>query len=268
MKKAINLITIIAFFFCIAESCSKKDPAKPALPKADFTIKSDANGKIVFRNTSTNASKFLWDFGNNLTSAARDTSVQYIKNTTYKVSLTASSADGKSDKKEIDIVISNIEIPTHMSFDGTLGTKKISLVDGVENISFKNYYVDCCANYKTEVYQNNNRAIYCLISQSEMGGNTSKTYQDIVKNIFVKGYNISGTITPFWSGIGMYIDYVIDSDRSAPFEDKKIEVIEVLKEENKTCSCDNESFWIKYKVEIKNLKGILTIKYLNPCCLK
>lgn len=268
MTKAIYLITLIAFFFCTAESCSKKDPAQPALPIADFTIKSDINGKVIFTNTSTNASKFLWNFGNNLTSSARDTSVQYIKNTTYKVSLTASSADGKSDMKEIEVVVSNVEIPTHMSFEGTLGSEKILLVDGVENVRFQSYYADCCSNYITGVYKGQSRIIQFLISQSETSFNSNKTYQDIVENIFVKGYNIGGTLTPGYSTTGMFIEYSIDSDRSNIFEDKNIEVIEVLKEENKACNCDNESFWIKYKVEIKNLKGILTIKYDNPCCLK
>jgi len=268
MKKSILFITSIALFFCIAESCSKKDPAQPTLPKADFTIKTDSHGKVIFTNTSTNATKFLWDFGNNLTSSATDTTMQYIKNTTYKVSLTANSANGQIDKKEMDVVISNVEIPTHMSFEGTLGSEKISLIDGTENVKFSNSYTACCSNYKTEIYSNQYRFIYFLISQSETGYNSNKTYQDIVKNIFVKGFNKIGMITTGYSQTGMFIDYDIYSDRSELFGDKDIEVIEVLKEDNKTCSCDTESYWIKYKVEVKNLKGILTIKYDNPCCLK
>lgn len=263
MKKAIYPITLIAFFFCIAESCSKKDPAQPALPIADFTIKSDANGKVIFTNTSKNASKFLWDFGNNITSTAIDTSIQYIKNTTYKVSLTVNSAEGKSDTKEIQLVVSNIEIPSRMSFEGTLGTDKISIIEGQENVNFKNEYTSCCSNYQTEVYKYPYRAIYFLISQSESGYTSSKNYQDIVKNIFVKGYNKMGTITTGYSTTGIFFS---SQYNYKPI--KKVEVIEVLKEDNKSCSCDTESFWIKYKVENDELKGVLTIKYDNPCCLK
>lgn len=268
MKKAIYLITLIAFFFCTAESCSKKDPAQPALPIADFTIKSDINGKVIFTNTSKNASKFLWNFGNNLTSTTRDTSIQYIKNTTYKVSLTASSADGKSDKKEMEVIVSNVEIPAHMSFEGIKGSEKISLIDGVENVSFKHFYLDYCSNYTSDVYKGNSRLIFFRISQSETGFSSAKTYQDIVKNIFVKGFNKIGTITSGCNQTGMFIDYYIGTTEIHYFHDKKIEVIEVLKEDSKTCTCDTESFWIKYKVEIDDLKGILTIKYNDPCCLK
>jgi PKD repeat protein len=84
---------IVATFF----SCSKQDntPAPPPtpLPVANFNYTGNtlAPATISFSNQSTNASSYLWDFGDggNSTSTLNNPTYTYTKGGTYTVKLTA-----------------------------------------------------------------------------------------------------------------------------------------------------------------------------------
>ncbi|RYU94571.1 PKD domain-containing protein [Emticicia agri] len=263
MKKAIYCFTLAGFFFCISESCSIDDPIAP---KADFTFKVDTHGKVIYKNTSKNASKFHWDFGNDVTSTAFDTTIQYIKNTTYMVSLTATSANGKSHTKQRKVLVETVRIPTRMSFEGTFSLGKLSFIDGEEGVKFENQFWFCCA-YKTSIYKDYSVPIDFVITHDPKREGP-KTFERFIETIFIKGYNEIGQyILGPDRRPGMYLKYYIGGRLSHYNSPQKIEVIEVLKKDNKTCSCDTESFWIKYKVEVEDLKGILIIRYDNTCCL-
>ena len=79
-----------------------KDGADPNAPRAGFTFQIDENDPFTvrFSNTSRNAIRYLWDFGNGETSTEEDPKVKkYLKETRYKIKLTAygSKDEGKPD---------------------------------------------------------------------------------------------------------------------------------------------------------------------------
>ncbi len=265
MKKTIYFLTLIGFFFCIAESCSIED----LIPsKVDFTFKVDTHGKVIFTNTSKNAAKFHWDFGNNVTSTAFDTTIQYIKNTTYTVSLIATSANGNSNTIQKKILVETVRIPTRMSFEGTFSLGKLSFVDGEEGVRFWNYY----SNYSTYItfLNKNSRNGITFYNTSNRIYDSHNEFNNFAKHNFIKGYNKTVAFNDFIFSKqpGMNISYYFGNQSSDSDKPQKIEIIEILKKDYKICYCDTESFWVKYKIEAEDLNGILTVRYDNPCCLR
>jgi hypothetical protein len=59
-------------------------------PKAQFTFTSAANNSIRFNNQSTNATAYVWDFGDGNTSTSTNPTHSYTRSGTYTVRLTAS----------------------------------------------------------------------------------------------------------------------------------------------------------------------------------
>ncbi len=78
---------------------------------ADFTFELDKKGVVKFTNTSTNATRYTWDFGDGNTSNAKDTTYTYIENKDYKVKLTATNSAGESaDTTKIITIINALPI--------------------------------------------------------------------------------------------------------------------------------------------------------------
>jgi PKD repeat protein len=111
MKNYVLLPFIAATLF----SCTKDSPAPapptptpPAAPVANFTYSGAtlAPATISFSNQSTNATSYLWDFGDggNSTSTLNSPSYTYTKGGTYTVKLTATGAGGSnSTTKTVNI---------------------------------------------------------------------------------------------------------------------------------------------------------------------
>lgn len=79
-------------------------------PKVNFNFSNSCNGfPVSFTNATTVntgiISSYLWDFGNNSTSAALNPSVDYLNNGTYTVTLLATSSNGCTDtsKKTVSV---------------------------------------------------------------------------------------------------------------------------------------------------------------------
>lgn len=84
----------------------------PAFPNANFSYNS-SNGMNIgavfnFINTSSNASSYFWEFGNNQTSTVVNASNTYFENGDYTVSLYAYSALGCVDSTEQTITINTV----------------------------------------------------------------------------------------------------------------------------------------------------------------
>ena len=61
-------------------------------PQAKFSY--STNGlEVSFKNQSTNAQSYVWNFGNGKTSTQKDPSITYSAEGTYSVSLTASNGE-------------------------------------------------------------------------------------------------------------------------------------------------------------------------------
>jgi PKD repeat protein len=81
-------------------------------PMARFDIDSDntdnPDGKITFRNYSTDAVKYIWDFGDGTRSQAEEPMHSYKKSGNYNVTLIATSETGCSDSL---VVINALSVP-------------------------------------------------------------------------------------------------------------------------------------------------------------
>lgn len=89
-KTLICFFSLVAVLLVITNSCTKKESTDTTPTNTDpygmfqYTIKT--NGIVSFTNTSTNATSYLWDFGDGNTSTATTVSFdhQYLRNGTYQ----------------------------------------------------------------------------------------------------------------------------------------------------------------------------------------
>jgi PKD repeat protein len=92
MKKILFLYLISCVFFGGMNSCKKDTPA----PTAQFEFVVD--GYIVtFTSTVTDATTYLWDFGDGETSTVANPVHTYLSSGTYSVKLTATGDGGEAD---------------------------------------------------------------------------------------------------------------------------------------------------------------------------
>lgn len=109
MKKSFwKLNLFFAGFFAIgllASSCSKDDDAvdQTSKPVAKFSQTSEGL-KVTFKNESTNAKTYVWEFGDEQTSTDKDAIHTYAEEGTYSVKLTV-TGDGGEDSitKEVKV---------------------------------------------------------------------------------------------------------------------------------------------------------------------
>jgi len=93
-----SLLSLVLIFFMIG--CSKTDttPATPS-PVVNFTYTGAgvaAPCVVTFTNTTSNATSYSWDFGDNGTSTSFNPTHSYTKGGVYTVKLTATGAGGSS----------------------------------------------------------------------------------------------------------------------------------------------------------------------------
>jgi PKD repeat protein len=113
MKK---LSVLTAVFACavalLFTNCSKKGGGTSPAPVANFSDSGAglAPSTVNFTNVSTNATSYVWDFGDNTTSTVGSPSHTYTHGGVYTVKLTATGAGGShSTSKTV-----NIQTPTSL----------------------------------------------------------------------------------------------------------------------------------------------------------
>ena len=106
IKKPLILLTIICMFLsCKKDSTPAPAPA-PAAPVANFSYSGAgvAPSSVTFTNSSTNATSYSWDFGDNGTSVETSPTHRYTAGGVYTVKLTATGSGGSnSTTKTINI---------------------------------------------------------------------------------------------------------------------------------------------------------------------
>ena len=147
MKK-IACILILSYVLILITACSKTDNTEPAPVAKDpygmfsYTIKS--NGIVSFINTSTDATSYLWDFGDGTTSTTSAASFdhKYSQNGTYKAHLTA-YGNGKSAGAFANLDITSVISETITDIDGnvyhavTIGTQ-VWLLENLNTTKYRN----------------------------------------------------------------------------------------------------------------------------------
>ena len=102
-----SLLSLLLIFFMIG--CSKTDttPATPS-PIVNFTYTgagAAAPSVVTFNNTTSNATSYLWDFGDNATSTLYNPTHTYTSGGVFTVKLTANGAGGSSStSKTVNIL--------------------------------------------------------------------------------------------------------------------------------------------------------------------
>jgi PKD repeat protein len=88
------------------QTVSKNITIREPLPVADFSFTTNSLGKVVFTNKSTNASSYLWNFGQGLTSTDSDPTTSYGSSGSYTVTLRATNGTGTSEiKKAVGVTV-------------------------------------------------------------------------------------------------------------------------------------------------------------------
>ncbi|HRO42062.1 MAG TPA: PKD domain-containing protein [Flavipsychrobacter sp.] len=112
-------------------------------PHVNFTFTSVLNMPVKFTNHSTNATSFLWNFGDSATSTEVHPTHQYKRSGNFKVCLTGWSAEGCKQVvcKTVSVeVIIAIDVPTAFSPNAD-GVNDVLFVrgGGIERICFRIY---------------------------------------------------------------------------------------------------------------------------------
>ncbi|MDR1172447.1 MAG: PKD domain-containing protein, partial [Bacteroidales bacterium] len=108
MKKVVkfvfcSILCAIAFF-----SCKDEEKTAAPLPVAEFSYAADPSNSLNIRFTdqSENAESYSWNFGDQKgTSTEQNPSYAYASGGTYVVSLTVTNSDGKTNKKDKNVVV-------------------------------------------------------------------------------------------------------------------------------------------------------------------
>jgi PKD repeat protein len=122
MKSRLFILIVLIISLSFLNNCSKDKEEEPIpAPIADFAYSGagvPAPATVVFTNISTNATSYLWDFGDNATSTEKDPQHIYTQGGVYTVKLTA-TGEGGSNNVTKTINIQNPVGPTaNFTFSG------------------------------------------------------------------------------------------------------------------------------------------------------
>lgn len=115
-KNRITLLSMAAFFVAALTFVSCGEDEKPA-PVSDFSFEID-DKTVTFTNTSTNATSYSWDLGDNTLSTDMNPVHTYMAYGDYDVRLTAMGEGGEVIKKQTISVVK--EWPA-IAIDGSFG---------------------------------------------------------------------------------------------------------------------------------------------------
>ncbi|MDX2249399.1 MAG: PKD domain-containing protein [Bacteroidia bacterium] len=108
MRISPHFCTLFIAGFLFLTSC-ELDPVNPVTPpEAKFTVTNDGcyyPCTVSFANQSTNATSYLWDFGDGVTSTEKDPDHLYDDDGTYTVKLTALGDAGTEDEATTTVTI-------------------------------------------------------------------------------------------------------------------------------------------------------------------
>ncbi|KAF2327995.1 PKD domain-containing protein [Flavobacterium ginsenosidimutans] len=109
----IKSFALLSIFFVGCSSDERLGDDTLQKPLADFTFKGEAQApaKIDFENKSTDATDYLWDFGDNETSLEKNPSHTYTSTGNFKVQLIATGPGGTAVANK-NITITARPVPT------------------------------------------------------------------------------------------------------------------------------------------------------------
>jgi PKD repeat protein len=153
MKKTIRVMAAVGMMSLFGCDAIKEAVVPKPKVESAFTFQTGANGLVLFRDKSVNATSYSWNFGDGTTSAEKNPNHQYTRNASFGVTLTA-TGDGSSSVSSNSVVVSGItgELTIYKSNNGGGGRNIDVKIDGVYvgTINGTYYYTAapaCSANY-------------------------------------------------------------------------------------------------------------------------
>ena len=160
-----------------------------AAPQAKFTYTKDGLF-VTFRNQSTNAQSYSWNFGNGKTSTQQEPSITYSAAGTYSVSLTASNGE-TSDTYKQSIAVSYNQPKANFIYKTEAPLKVVLTNKSVYATSYEWDFGDGGSSTEmnpTHRYSSPGSYIITLVAKNPIG---SQQYRATVKitapKVFVKG---------------------------------------------------------------------------------
>lgn len=126
-------LSIIAVLV-IATSCGKDDPEPSNNLAAAFDIENVEDLTVTLKNTSVDATRYEWDFGDGMSSIEKDPTHTYTEEGTYTIKLTAKNGD------ESKSVTKNVMVTNKYKTSGFLATSVASSSGG--STYYLGYYED------------------------------------------------------------------------------------------------------------------------------
>ncbi|MDR1666147.1 MAG: PKD domain-containing protein [Bacteroidales bacterium] len=120
MKKAVKLSFYSILCAVVFFSCKEKEEQAAPLPVAEFSYTADVGNplNIKFTDQSKNAESHSWNFGDQKgTSVEKNPSYIYSAAGTYVVSLTVTNLDGKTAKKEQNVIVQPLAPVANFTFE-------------------------------------------------------------------------------------------------------------------------------------------------------
>ena len=130
-----------------SHTTSKSIMLTEASPKANFTFKTEHPLKAVFTNNSTNATSYVWDFGDGTTSTDKNPTHRYNGKGVYNVTLKAKNGS-KSNTYKTNVTI---EEPTKCYLSGYV-ISKIPKQNEYYQIRFTDQYIWDPDNFGTTAW--------------------------------------------------------------------------------------------------------------------
>lgn len=204
-----KLLSIVSLSMLIA-SCNldKIDPIAAApKPKASFQLTANncqAPCDPGFKNLSTNAASYTWDFGDGATATDAEPKHTYANAGTFSVKLTARNANNVADDTTISVTIAQKQVAPVADFSFTIAANTFAPV----NVTFTNKSTNA-ATYAWEfgdggtstvaspIYQFKKGGIFDVkLTATGPGGTNAKT-QSVTINVvtFQKNYAANGLFT-------------------------------------------------------------------------
>jgi hypothetical protein len=235
---AISLLIVVLYIGCSksADSPAPSTPTTPTTPSApaptaNFTYAGEglAPSTVTFTNSSTNATSYSWDFGDNSTSTLTNPTHTYRVGGVFTVKLTATGAGGtNSTSKTVNITAPTKYTITKITLDSvpfkdTSGNTWDPVIGFGGNYTNPDIYFNIFDTYANPLWNNMPKTTYSDIALKDMPliYTMSPFYQssDLKKDIFIYVWDIDplpGDSDDYMGYVGFSISSLTTGSKSFP----------------------------------------------------
>ncbi|MCA0366101.1 MAG: hypothetical protein LCH67_18835 [Bacteroidetes bacterium] len=149
-------------------------------------------------------------------------------------------------------------------FNGLINGREVNWIETDTTIKYKAAYENLCSSY-FHSFKKNNSSLDFIINLGEL---KSDGYLSLTKLFYPNYSDLSfqrGVGNYCLENSGMQLRLIINNDRYYLQKPSTIIIKEIQKFESE-CECNKDAYFIQYQIKDKNIDGILSLKYFDPCC--